>query len=109
MLLMGAFAPLHGFMTQSEYHTVLNNMKLPTGEIWPMPIVCPIPKSAVEPRTEASPSDENICSSDAESMKHVVKLRDKVGAIVAELHVESVYEPDTELEKMKVLGSTDAN
>src|SRR3989344_8408580 len=37
-ILVGGFAPLRGFMTKEQYDTVLRDMRLPTGELWPMPI-----------------------------------------------------------------------
>ncbi len=38
MLLIGAFAPLTGFMSQDNYQTVLYNNRLVSGELWPIPI-----------------------------------------------------------------------
>ena len=38
LLLNGAFSPLEGFLTRTEYDGVLNEMRLPNGLLWPMPI-----------------------------------------------------------------------
>ena len=45
LLLNGAFHPLQGFMTQKEYDSILSDMKLPNGAVWPIPIVLDISKS----------------------------------------------------------------
>src|SRR3989344_1197866 len=36
---IGTFSPLEGFMSKDELANVLNNMRLPNGVIWPLPIV----------------------------------------------------------------------
>ena len=38
MLLNGAFAPLQGFLNQTDYNSVLQTMRLSTGQLWPLPI-----------------------------------------------------------------------
>ncbi|CEM00541.1 unnamed protein product [Vitrella brassicaformis CCMP3155] len=95
MLLMGAFAPLKGYLTRDNYLSCLSKMRLTTGEVWPMPIVLSVPKAATEPA--------------GESKGQRVLLRDQLGRAVAEVLVEDVYEPDLNLEMEKVLGSTDMN
>lgn len=34
LLATGAYSPLKGFMTQADYESVLENMRLSTGELW---------------------------------------------------------------------------
>ena len=48
LLLNGAFNPLKGFMKKEEYNSVLDNMKLLSGDIWPMPITLDISKNHIE-------------------------------------------------------------
>lgn len=36
---IGTFSPLEGFMNKREVESVLNNMKLPNGIVWPLPII----------------------------------------------------------------------
>jgi len=48
MILNGGFAPLEGFLTEKDYHKVLDNLRLTTGELWPMPIVLAISKTKAE-------------------------------------------------------------
>jgi sulfate adenylyltransferase len=42
LLLSGGFSPLRGFMNRAEYESVCQNMQLPDGPIWPMPITLDI-------------------------------------------------------------------
>ena len=39
---IGAFSPLVGFLNEEDYLSVLERMRLISGEIWPMPVVLPI-------------------------------------------------------------------
>eukprot|EP00922_Rhytidocystis_sp_ex-Travisia-forbesii_P011030 GHVS01016162.1.p1 GENE.GHVS01016162.1~~GHVS01016162.1.p1 ORF type:complete len:607 (+),score=81.05 GHVS01016162.1:352-2172(+) len=107
LLLNGGFAPLNGYLCRADYLSVLNNMRLTTGQVWPMPIVLAIPKTATKPNlhwTEGK-GEEQTTGTDGDR----IRLRDKLGTVVAELIVQDVYEPDLELEKLKVLGTTDPN
>jgi len=36
---LGAFSPLDGFMSRDEVDTVLNDYRLPTGVVWPLPVI----------------------------------------------------------------------
>lgn len=36
---IGAFAPLDGFMNEAEFNSVLTDMRLPCGEVFPVPVV----------------------------------------------------------------------
>ncbi|KAF8817973.1 sulfate adenylyltransferase/adenylylsulfate kinase [Cardiosporidium cionae] len=110
MLLDGGFYPLKGFLGKIDYFSVLNSMRLSTGEIWPIPIVFPIPKNfereSIYQNNETP--QKNTVTPDA-SFPHTMKLRDKLGTIIAEFLVTDIYEPDIELEALKVLGTTDTN
>ncbi len=48
LLLNGAFSPLKGFMGKKDYDSVLDNMCLSSGELWPIPIVLDIKKEIKE-------------------------------------------------------------
>lgn len=88
LLLCGAFNPLFGFMTEVDYKSVLDNMTLSSGEIFPLPIVL---------RTKNKPTT------------NVIELRDKYYYHVANLNIIDVYKPDLEYECKKAYGTTDTN
>ena len=39
LIMNGGFSPLDGFLSKSDYNSVISDMRLENGEIWPMPIV----------------------------------------------------------------------
>ena len=95
LLVVGGFAPLTGFLKEIEYDSVVTKMRLPTGEVWPMPIIYPI--------TEV----ERNSSTYQEGSK--VILTDETNLPIALLSVEEVYQPNLEQECELVYGSTDTN
>jgi len=38
ILAIGAFSPLEGFMSKKDYESVLNDMHLDSGVLWPIPV-----------------------------------------------------------------------
>jgi sulfate adenylyltransferase len=51
LLLTGAFAPLHGFMTAAEVASVTADGRLPGGAPWPVPVTLEVPASSIKPDT----------------------------------------------------------
>ncbi len=47
MLALGAFSPLDRFMGKEDYERVLTEMRLASGEIFPMPVSLPVDLDAV--------------------------------------------------------------
>jgi len=45
LLTTGVFSPLKGFMKQIDYESVLDRMRLESGQLWPVPICLDIPQS----------------------------------------------------------------
>lgn len=93
LLLNGGFSPLTGFMTEDEYNGVVENMHLPTGELFPLPIVL------------------SITSQEAEKLKdrEKITLKDQYGLPLAILHNQSIFKPDLINECVKCYGSSDTN
>jgi sulfate adenylyltransferase len=86
-LIHGAFSPLKGFMTQAEYDAVVKGMRLPSGEIFGLPVIF------------------DVASADG------LKAGDKVllkweGEEVAVLEAESIYKPDKVVQAQECYGTT---
>ncbi len=92
LLLNGGFTPLRGFMSQAEYTAVLENMRLPSGELWPIPITLDIPSEQAE---RLSVGDR-------------IALRDAEGFMPAVLHLEEIWQPEKSVEALAVYGTDSA-
>jgi sulfate adenylyltransferase len=91
LILNGAFSPLEGFLTQAEYDGVLKDMRLPDGNIWPMPITLDV--------------NEDFASSLAAG--ETIALRDPEGVLVAVMEVSDNWTPDKKAEAIAAFGSDD--
>ncbi len=91
LILNGGFSPLRGFMTEADYNSVVEDMRLADGTLWPMPITLD-----VDQQTAADLSEGDR-----------VALRDNTGLLLAILTVESRWTPDKEREATEVFGTTD--
>lgn len=78
LLLGGWFAPLTGYLSQADHASVLSDMRLASGEFWPLPITLPV---APELARDLSSGDH-------------LALRDQEGFMLAVLRVEEVFAPD---------------
>ncbi len=87
MMANGGFSPLRGFMKREEVLSVLNDMRLPSGLIWSIPIVLPVSADVS--------SDDEVC------------LVDKEGKEVAIMKVNDVFELDLIDYCKKVYGTHD--
>jgi sulfate adenylyltransferase len=91
LLATGVFSPLDGFMTRSDYESVLDRMRLQNNVLWPIPICLGI--SDTKARTlEVGQS---------------VTLRDHEGFLLAIMHIEDMWPVDRKKEATLVYGSTD--
>ncbi|MGH9363744.1 MAG: bifunctional sulfate adenylyltransferase/adenylylsulfate kinase [Thermoanaerobaculia bacterium] len=89
MLATGALSPLDGFMGEADYRSVLADMRLSNGLLFPIPITLPVARSAaLEPGAE-------VC------------LRTPANDIVAVLGVREIFERDPQAEALAVCGSLD--
>ena len=91
-LALGAFAPLMGFMNEAEFHHVVERLRLPSGAVFPLPVVL------------------DVAAEDAKRLRAVssvtLRFRDQ---IVGEMQVASVYACDKQQVAQKVFGTADAN
>lgn len=78
MIAIGAMSPLEGFMGESDYQSVCDNMTLTDGTVWPIPITL-----AVDDRTagKVSVSDR-------------VALNDDQGRLLGYMTIKEKYQPD---------------
>jgi len=48
LLMNGAFSPLAGFMNQADYDSVVDDVRLADGTVWPVPIVLDVDEKRVQ-------------------------------------------------------------
>jgi sulfate adenylyltransferase len=89
LLAMGGFSPLDRFMGQADYQRVLDEMRLESGHLFPIPITLPV-----------SPEDDV-------KLDQEIALRDEKNEILAIMTVEEIYEWDLEETAEKVFGKND--
>ncbi len=92
LLMNGGFSPLTGFMTQMDYESVLDRMRLQDGSLWPIPVCLGVTELEAS-RLEAGQS---------------VALRDPEGFMLAVMHIGEIWPVDKEREAREVYNSTDA-
>jgi len=91
LLAVGAFSPLQGFMTRSDYESVLDRMRLQNGLLWPLPICLDV--SEMQARSlEAGQS---------------LALKDPEGFLLAVMHIEDIWPVERKKESQKIYGTTD--
>ena len=91
LLSTGAFSPLEGFMTRSDYESVLDRMRLQNDVLWPLPICLDIPELQAH-SLEAGQS---------------VAIRDPEGYLLAVLHIEDIWPIDRQKEATQAYGTLD--
>ena len=90
LMMNGGFTPLDGFMDRESYAHVLESMRLPGGELWPIPVTLDTGRELAK---KMGPGSR-------------VALRDQEGLILAVLDVSATWEPDKRTEAQHVYGTT---
>ena len=93
LIVNGGFAPLNGFLNKSDYSSVIENMRLENGDIWPIPITLDISINDIE--------QNNLI------VGSKVALRDHEGFHIATLDIQDMWKVDKEKEAKLVYGSKD--
>jgi len=91
LLMNGGFSPLKGFLSQADYDSVVDTMRLADGTLWPMPITLDVSEAfaaAIEPGQD-------------------IALRDQEGVILAILSVSDKFIPNKAHEAAQVFGADD--
>ncbi|MDA0261734.1 MAG: bifunctional sulfate adenylyltransferase/adenylylsulfate kinase [Proteobacteria bacterium] len=91
MLLNGAFSPLNGFLSRADYDGVVENMRLSSDLIWPMPVMLDVTMEFA------------LTTSEGET----IALRDHEGILIASLKIQEIWEPDKSREAIGVFGTDD--
>ena len=91
LILNGAFSPLEGFNTQDEYARILEEMRLPSGPLLPIPVTLDIDPGFAE----------KIGAGET------IALRDPEGVLLAILEVRDIWTPDKDREAVAVFGTED--
>ena len=91
LLLNGGFSPLTGFMNKADYESVLNDMRLTNGLIWPIPVTL----------------DVKSDTANSLSQGNRLALRDAEGVVIAILTIGDIWKADKEQESMSIYATTD--
>jgi sulfate adenylyltransferase len=91
LLMNGGFSPLEGFLSRVDYESVLADMRLASGVLWPMPITL----------------DVTPAFADQVEIGETIDLRDREGVLNATLTVSDKWQPDKRAEAIAVFGADD--
>jgi sulfate adenylyltransferase len=89
LLATGGFSPLNGFMNRADYDRVLEEIRLASGVLFPLPITLTIKKDA------------------GFTLDRELALADQHNNVLAVMHVEEIFEWDREREARLAYGTDD--
>ena len=92
LLLIEAALPLKSFVKQSEYQSILQTMRLPNGQLCPIPLTLDVSVNFAETLT----------------LGQEIALRDKEGVLLAIMTIEDIWQPDKLMEAQALYGTTDS-
>ena len=92
LLMNGGFNPLKGFLGEDDYNSVVTDMRLSDGALWPMPITLDVDADFAE----------------ALELGQDIALRDLEGVILATMTVTDRWTPDKSREAAMVFGADDS-
>jgi len=85
LLMNGGFNPLKGFLGEDDYNSVVENMRLADGQLWPMPITLDV--------------SEDFAAS--VELGQDIALRDQEGVILGTMTVTDKYTPNKSREALR--------
>ena len=91
MILSGGFSPLSGFLGKNDYESVINDLRLDDGTLWPIPIMLDVPSEFAQ----------------SISIGNKITLKDKEGFSLAIMEITDIWEPDRIKEANLVFGTDD--
>ncbi len=89
MMAVGAFSPLDRFMSEADYRSVVHDMRLANGAIFPIPVTLP------------------VSAADGLKLGTDVALRDSMNDLLAIMKVEELYSWDPGELAQRVFGTLD--
>ncbi|MHA1416163.1 MAG: sulfate adenylyltransferase [Candidatus Heimdallarchaeum aukensis] len=87
----GVYSPLTGFMTEEDYNSVVETMRLKNGIIWPIPVTLPV--------------DDNFAESLSKGDEIALKWN---GIYMGLMTVSDIYKPDKKKEALNVYKTEDS-
>jgi len=96
LIVNGGFSPLKGFLKKDDYESVVNDMRLQSGELWSLPVTLCINEEQM-----SSLKDEKY-----------VLLENETGLLLGLMNIsekDSIYLPNISLEAENVYGADDEN
>jgi len=91
LLMNGGFHPLKGFLSEADYDSVVERMRLADGALWPIPVTLDVSEAFAE----------------QVSIGQDIALRDQEGVILAILSVTDKWVPHKGREAERVFGADD--
>ena len=91
MIATGACSPLMGFMSQQDYSSVVEEMRLANGSVWSIPITLPI---SAEQVSNLKGVEEATLSTESDG-------------VIGKIQISDIYKPDKGREAEKVYLTTD--
>lgn len=91
LLLNRGLFPLSGYMGKEEYDSVVSNMRLADGTVWPIPVCL----------------DTNDANAEKIEVGTRIALNDEEGFLLAILTVREKWQPDKKKEALEVYGTDD--
>ncbi len=91
LILNGSFSPLDSFLSKDDYDSVVKEMRLSNGALWPLPITLDV--------------DDKFAKTISNASK--ITLRDKEGFALAILTISDIWKPDLRHEAKSVYGTLD--
>jgi sulfate adenylyltransferase len=92
LLAVGAVSPNRGFMSETDYNSVVNEMRLANGLPWSLPINLPV-------------TEEEALSLETGKRAAI----EHEGRVIAVIDIEDLYRPDFEHEAQQTYRTTDEN
>ncbi|MGA8164599.1 MAG: bifunctional sulfate adenylyltransferase/adenylylsulfate kinase [Waddliaceae bacterium] len=91
MIMVGGFFPLDGFLGEADYESVVTQMRLANGKLWPIPIILDVDQQTAK---QIRLGDQ-------------VQLKNEDGVTYAIIYVTDIWTPDKTKEALLVYGTLD--